>query len=207
MSRILGVVLAGGQARRMGGGDKCLLEICGRSMLERILERAKPQVDHLVINANGDPRRFASFDHAVIPDTVGGFLGPLAGILSAMEFAEKDEDGFEWLASFPGDAPFIPSTLVDELSAAASRDLVQLARAVSNGRQHPVCGLWHVSLATDLRKALVEDGMRKIDLWTAGYSLVEVEFPAEGYDPFLNVNSPDDLDSVRRLFATTVQAL
>jgi len=191
--RIGGILLAGGQSRRMGGGDKCLRLLGGRPILARIIERAAPQVAQLVINANGDPARFAPFDLPVAADTVEGFAGPLAGVLTGMEWAAANAPECDWIATFASDAPFFPVDFVARLSAALAGSGGDMACAVSDGRRHPVFGLWPVALRAELRRALVDREIRKVDNWTDGYNLREVEFAVGAIDPFFNVNRPEDL--------------
>jgi len=190
---VVGVLLAGGLARRMGGGDKCLRPLGGRPLLAHIVARARPQVGRLVLNANGDPARFAAFGLEVAADGIAGFAGPLAGILAAMDWAADNAADAHWLASFPSDAPFLPADLVARLRAAAEAEGRPLACAASGGRTHPVVGLWSLALRDDLRRALVDEGLRKIDLWTARHGVAEVEWPASPVDPFFNANRPEDL--------------
>jgi molybdenum cofactor guanylyltransferase len=198
---VAGVILAGGQSRRMGGGDKCLRELGGRPILARIVERARPQVQVLVLNANGDPARFASFALPVIADSVEGFVGPLGGILAGLDWAAANAPHCRWLASFAGDAPFLPADLVERFVAAVAREGADLAVATSGGQAHPVFGLWRVDLREDLRRALVEEQIYKVDRWTARYKLAAVEFPATPVDPFFNANRPEDLAEAERLLA------
>jgi molybdopterin-guanine dinucleotide biosynthesis protein A len=200
--QIVGVLLAGGLARRMGGGDKCLRLLGGKPILAHIIERVRAQVSALVLNANGDPARFAAFDLPVVPDVVAGFAGPLAGVLTGMEWARAHAASARWLASFATDSPFVPCDLVVRLLDAARHENAPLACAASNGRTHPVMGLWSLDLAGELRSALVEQGMRKIDAWTARYKLATVAFEADPIDPFFNVNSPDELAEAERLIVT-----
>jgi molybdopterin-guanine dinucleotide biosynthesis protein A len=197
MDAVAGVVLAGGLARRMGGGDKGLRPIGGTAMLERVIARARPQVGHLALNANGDPTRFAAYGVPVVADVVGGFAGPLAGVLTGMEWAAPAA----WLATFPTDTPFLPLDLVARLRAAAEGEGADLACAASGGRTHPVVGLWRVALAGDLRRAMVDEGVRKIDLWTARHRLAVVAFADTPFDPFFNANAPGDLAEAERLAA------
>ena len=194
-----GVVLAGGLARRMGGGDKSLRLLGGRPLLEHIVERVRPQVGPLVLNANGDPGRFAAFGLPVVPDTIEGFAGPLAGVLAGMEWAVAEAPDCQFLASFPGDSPFLPRDLVARLARAIEAEGADMACAASNGRAHPVAGLWPVRLAADLRRAMVEEEVRKVDVWTARYRLATVQFAADPYDPFFNANRPDDLTLAERM--------
>ncbi|MBT5413451.1 MAG: molybdenum cofactor guanylyltransferase MobA [Rhodospirillaceae bacterium] len=197
---VCGVLLAGGQSRRMGGGDKCLRPLGGRPILSHIVERARPQVEALVLNANGDPARFAEFGLPVAADRFEGFAGPLAGVLTGMEWTHENAPHCPLIATFPTDAPFFPSDLVEVMEESLRLGGAELACAASDGRLHPVFGLWPVRLAPALREAL-EGGARKVDDWTAGYRLIEVEFPSSGFDPFFNTNRPEDLDEAERLLA------
>ncbi|ALJ34703.1 molybdenum cofactor guanylyltransferase MobA [Azospirillum brasilense] len=198
---IAGVLLAGGLSRRMGGGDKSLRTLGGRSILERIVATVRPQVGPLVLNANGDPARFAAFGLPVAADVVEGFAGPLAGVLTGMEWARANAPGCRLLASFATDAPFIPGDLVARLVGAVEREGADLACARSDGQEHPVFGLWRVDLADDLRRAMVEEDMRKVDAWTARYRLAVADFATDPVDPFFNTNRPDDLAEAERLMA------
>lgn len=190
---VLGVLLAGGLARRMGGGDKCLKVLGGRTLLARAVERARPQVDELILNATGDPARFAECGLDVIGDAVPGFAGPLAGVLAGMERAAAHMGEDVWVATFPTDAPFFPGDLVARLRDAVMAQGADLACARSAGRSHPVFALWPVRLRGALRAALVEEGVRKVGLWLARYRVAEVDFPTEPVDPFFNINTPEDL--------------
>lgn len=187
----VGVILAGGLARRMGGGDKPMREIAGKPILSHVIERVGPQCGALVLNANGDAARFAAFGLPVVADTVEGFAGPLAGILAGLDWAAAQQA--QWLVSVAGDCPFLPRDLVPRFLDAQQRNDADLVVAQSDGQSHPVVGLWKVSLREDLRQALVEEGLRKIDRWTARYKLVSVEWDAKPYDPFFNANAPEDL--------------
>lgn len=202
MQAVVGVLLAGGQARRMGGGDKGLKEIGGRPLLAHVIERARPQVARLVLNANGDPARFAGYGLSVVADGVLGFPGPLAGILAGMDWARLQEPDVPWLVSLPTDTPFMPPDLVAGLVAMATLTGAEITVAASGGRAHPVVALWPVRLAGELRRALAEEGVRKIDAWTARYRTASAEFPVVPHDPFFNVNTPDDVAEAERLLAT-----
>ncbi|MFZ0808994.1 MAG: molybdenum cofactor guanylyltransferase MobA, partial [Bradyrhizobium sp.] len=169
-----GVLLAGGLARRMGGGDKPMRQIAGRTILDRVIARIQPQCDGLILNANGDPARFASFGLPVIADTVKDFPGPLAGILAALDWAAANRPGVEFILSAAADCPFLPRDLVARLHCARDEQDAQLAVAASAGQSHPVIGLWSVALREELRHALVVEDMRKIDRWTARYRLATV---------------------------------
>lgn len=194
----VGLLLAGGLSRRMGGGDKCLRPLGGRPMLARIIERARPQVAALVLNANGDPARFRAFDLPVAEDVIEGFAGPLAGVLTGMEWAARHQPDAAWLATFATDAPYFPRDLVARLHAAIAREGADMASARSGGQDHPVFGLWPVRLGAELRRAMAE-GVRKVDLWTARYKLAVAEFAAAPFDPFFNANRPEDLAEAERL--------
>jgi molybdopterin-guanine dinucleotide biosynthesis protein A len=194
----IGLLLAGGLSRRMGGGDKCLRPLGGQPVLAHIIARARPQVAALVLNANGDPARFAAFGLPVAADVIGGFAGPLAGVLTGMEWAAAHRPDAAWLATFATDAPFFPTDLVARLHEAVARDKAEMACARSAGQDHPVFGLWPVRLAADLRRAM-EAGVRKVDLWTARHKLAVAEFSAQPFDPFFNANRPEDLAEAERL--------
>jgi len=197
---ILGVLLAGGQSLRMGGGDKSLRVLGGETILARIIARARPQVAELALNANGDPERFKEYGLPVLADGIAGFVGPLAGILAGLDWAAGR--GASHVVSFATDAPFLPLDLVARLVAAAEADKAGIACAQSQGRLHPVFGLWPVGMREDLRRALTEEGLRKVGLWTGRFSMAVVEFPEEGgVDPFLNVNAPEDLAEAERVLA------
>lgn len=195
----LGVVLAGGLARRMGGGDKPMREIGGRTILAHVIERLAPQCDGLVLNANGDPARFAAFGLTVVADSVAGNPGPLAGVLAALDWAAEHRPQAQFVVSVAGDCPFLPRDLVGRLHEARLRDDAELAVAASGGRSHPVIGLWKVALRGELRHALVEEDLRKIDRWTARYRLATVDWPVEPVDPFFNANTVEDLSEAELL--------
>ncbi|HEX9837146.1 MAG TPA: molybdenum cofactor guanylyltransferase MobA [Alphaproteobacteria bacterium] len=201
VQRIAGVLLAGGQSRRMGGGDKCLRTLGGETILARILARVRPQVGPLVLNANGDPARFASYGIPVARDVVEGFAGPLAGVLTGLEWARANGPECPLVASFACDAPFLPEDLVARLHAAMKRDGADLACATSGGREHPVFGLWPVALAHALRRALVDEDMRTVDAFTARYKLARADFACDPVDPFFNVNAPEDMREAESLLA------
>lgn len=195
----LGVVLAGGLGRRMGGGDKPMRQIGGRTILAHVIERLAPQCDGLVLNANGDPARFASFGLPVIADTIEGYPGPLAGVLAGLEWAAANRPDVEWVVSAAGDCPFLPRNLVPRLQQTRISEEADLAVAASGGQTHPVIGLWKVALHDELRHALVAEDMRKIDRWTARYRLATVSWPVEPVDPFFNANTVEDLEEAERL--------
>jgi molybdopterin-guanine dinucleotide biosynthesis protein A len=188
----LGLILAGGLARRMGGGDKARIRVGHATILQRVLARLAPQCSRLVINANGDPARFADSGLPVVPDSVPDFAGPLAGILAGLDWAAANEPAAEWIASAPGDCPFLPQDLVTRLHESRLAAGTPLACARSGEWRHPVIGLWPVTLREDLRRALVAEGLHKIELWTARHGIAIADWPNAPVDPFFNVNTPDD---------------
>ena len=198
--RIAGVILAGGLAKRMGGGDKGMRLLAGRPILAWVIERAQPQVAALALNANGDPARLARYCLPVVPDGVADFAGPLAGVLAGLDWAAERVADATHVASFATDAPFLPRDLVARLAAAVEAG-ADLACAASGGRSHPVFGLWPLRLRDDLRRALGDEGIRKVDQWTGRYRLETVAFAAEPVDPFFNANRPEDLAEAERLVA------
>jgi molybdopterin-guanine dinucleotide biosynthesis protein A len=189
-----GLVLAGGLARRMGGGDKARIEIGGVTILDRVLATLSGQCQGMVINANGDPKRFADTGLGVIADSVPDFAGPLAGILAGLDYLAAQNNGIEWLLSVPGDCPFLPDDLVERLHAARRKmgAGVPLACARSGDWRHPVVGLWPLALREDLRKALTVEGLHKIEIWTARHGVAIADWPDQSVDPFFNVNTPED---------------
>ena len=191
-SRILGLVLAGGLARRMGGGDKPLRTVGGATILDRVLGRLRPQCDAIVLNANGDPGRFASTGLPVVPDNVPDFVGPLAGILAGLDWAAANAPDIETVASVPGDCPFLPRDLVQRLRTVRADADLPLVCARSGEWRHPVVGLWPVALREDLRRALTVEGLRKIEIWTGRHGVALADWPLEPVDPFFNVNTPED---------------
>jgi molybdenum cofactor guanylyltransferase len=200
-SAIPGVILAGGLARRMGGGDKPMRRIGDRTILERVIARLMPQCDGLVLNANGDPARFAGFGLPVIADSVADFPGPLAGILAGLDWAAANRPEISFILSAAADCPFLPRDLVARLHRARVEQNAQLAVAASDGQSHPVIGLWSVALRDELRHALVVEDIRKVDRWTARYALATVTWPTTPFDPFFNANTADDVAEAKRLAA------
>lgn len=196
--RVLGVLLAGGLAQRMGGGDKPLKTVAGISILDRVIGRMVMQCDGLVLNANGDPLRFAFTALPVVPDVLPDYAGPLAGILAGMEHAAAH--GYQSILTVSADSPFLPRDLALRLILERRRQKLKLACAKSGGFTHPPIGLWDVDLRHDLRAALLE-GERKIDRWTKRHGVAEVEWTVVPYDPFFNANTPDDLASAEAIVA------
>jgi molybdopterin-guanine dinucleotide biosynthesis protein A len=199
--KTLGLILAGGLARRMGGGDKPLTKIGGATILDRALDRMRPQCRALVLNANGDPARFAWTGLPVVADDVQDFAGPLAGILAGLDWTAQHAPDIATVVSVPGDCPFLPRDLVARLQQARAMSGAPLACARSGEWRHPVVGLWPVALRHDLREALTREGLRKIELWTARHGVALADWPAEPVDPFFNVNTPEDAAAAERLAA------
>lgn len=201
MTAAPGIILAGGLASRMGGGDKGLLMLGEQPLLTHVIARLRPQVSGLALNANGDAARFADFGLPVLPDSVPGYAGPLAGVLAGLDWAAGQ--GADSIVTAAADTPFFPTDLVARLQSAAAGMNVPLVLAATpdarRGRvRHPTFGLWPVALRDDLRAAL-RDGMRKVVLWTDRHGAREALFPTLGHDPFFNVNTPADLQAAAAL--------
>jgi len=204
MSRdIAGIILAGGLSRRMGGGDKTLLALGGRPLLGHVVARLAPQVGSLALSANGDPARFAAIGLSVLADTVEGHAGPLAGILTGLEWVAANT-ACEALVTAAGDTPFLPADLVAMLASAAAHRPGSIAVASSSGRRHPTFALWPLGLRQALRHFLVDEDNRRVSAFVEHHDFVEVEFPLSALggseiDPFFNINTPDDLAVAERL--------
>ena len=190
---ITGVILAGGLAKRMGGGDKCLLPLGGKTLLQRSIERAQPQVSELILNANGNSLRFARSRLPVIADLFANFPGPLAGIHAALTFMDERNPNNEWLASFACDTPFFPRDMVQQLLAAAGDSRLVVAR--SNGRVHPIFALWHASMLGKVEQRLQKGDTPRLQEWIEDFAPVYGDFSSASYDPFFNINTPQDLYS------------
>ena len=205
MDRPLGVILAGGLARRMGGGDKSLLSLGASSrVLDLVIARLGAQVDQMVLNANGDPARFDEFGLSVVADSLDGFMGPLAGVLAGLDYAA--DHGFDHVVSVAADTPFFPTDLVLALETASKHMDVPIALAATNiegGKtvRHPTFGLWPVALREDLRSAL-QDGLRKVVLWTDQHGAETHVFDSGEIDPFFNINTPEDLELANKMMET-----
>lgn len=191
------LILAGGLARRMGGGDKPLIEVEGRSLLDRVVERLRPQAETILLNVNGAPERYQSFALPMVPDVVDGYAGPLVGVLTGLEWMRANAPDRRWLLTVAADTPLFPDDLTARMMEAVTREGAKLACARTGAQAHPVFGLWSVELLDDLRHAVVEEGARKIDAWTARHGLATVEWPTTPHDPFFNVNTPEDVIRLR----------
>jgi molybdenum cofactor guanylyltransferase/molybdopterin-guanine dinucleotide biosynthesis protein MobB len=208
---IAGVLLAGGLSRRMGGGDKALLTLGGRPLISRVAEGIRPQVDALALNANGDPARFASLDLPIVPDEAADFPGPLAGVLAALHWAQRDHPGARSVLSVPADAPFIPSDLARRLAVAQAGSGGHVAVAASRGRRHHVIALWPLAAAAAIEAALAR-GDRKVEamidaLGATAVPFADIDIGGQAIDPFFNVNTPDDLALAERLLALAQTAV
>jgi len=197
----IGVVLAGGLARRMGGGDKARIRIGGVTVLERIIERLRPQCAGLILNANTDAARFADIGLPVVADSVPDYAGPLAGILAGLDWTAEHATQIEWIVSAPGDCPFLPRDLVTRLHQARVGASALLACASSAKRPHPAAAIWPVELREDLRRALTRDGVRRVTEWSARYPFGMAAWAATPVDPFFNINTPEDVAEAERLAA------
>ena len=197
----LGLVLAGGLARRMGGGDKARIRVGGATILQRVLGCIAPQCARVIINANGDPARFADTGLTVVADEVPDFAGPLAGILAGLDWAAANVSGICDIVSVPGDCPFLPPDLVARLAVAREEAGTPLACARSGEWRHPVVALWPISLREDLRRALMQEGLHKIEVWTARHGVAIAEWPSAPVDPFFNVNTPEDAAAAEQMAA------
>lgn len=192
---VAGVILAGGQSRRMGGGDKSLLTLGGKPLLAHVIDRLAPQVGALALNANGDAERFSEYGLPVVPDSIEGFAGPLAGVLAGMDWAS--EQGMDYIVTAAADTPFFPENLLIALQMAREGEGTKLAMAMTPDptrkfARHPTFGLWSVDLREDLRGAL-QSGVRKVVQWTEPQGCAKMVFNFEGPDPFFNVNTPEDM--------------
>lgn len=196
MKAPVGVILAGGLASRMGGGDKGLLPLGDSTILGHVVDRLSPQVSELALNANGDPARFAALGLPVLPDSVQGHAGPLAGVLAGLDWAAGK--GASHLVTAAADTPFFPGDLVPRLIAAAEDQGKPIALARTANGRHPTFGLWPVSLRDNLRAAL-DEGLRKVVLWTDRHGTASADFPTGRFDPFFNVNTPQDLAEAESL--------
>ncbi len=191
VSPVLGLILAGGRARRLGGVDKALVELAGKPLLQHVITRLRPQLPDMAINANDDPGRFTAYSLPVISDSLED-AGPLAGVLAGMEWAASNMPEVEWIATVAVDTPFFPADYISRMQAAISGG-ADMARACSNNRAHPVFGIWPLQLAGELRNALEVEGLRKIDLWTARFNCDDIAFSGDDFDPFFNINTPEDI--------------
>ena len=191
--KILGVILAGGLSRRMGGKNKFLKKINNNVIIDLIIERAKKQVDKLIINVNNEIPYLSKFNLSIIPDIVKGYKGPLAGVLSGMSWAKKQSKNIDYIATFACDAPFFPKNLVQNLLSEIKNDNLDIIIPKYNGQKHPVFGIWSVDLIDSLKKYIVEDDLQKVDTWIIKHKFKILDFKNLKYDPFFNINTPEEL--------------
>ena len=191
---IAGLILAGGSGLRLGGADKAMVALGDRPLLRHVLDRFAPQVDVIAVSANGDPARLARFGAEVLPDRTGAGLGPLAGLLEGMIWAASR--GHARLATVAVDTPFLPCDMVATLDRGAGARGIALAS--SDSGLHPTAAIWPTDLAADLAGAIAA-GERRLGRYALDRGAVRVAFASDGHDPFLNVNTPEDLDSAIRL--------
>lgn len=205
--RLLGVILAGGRSQRMGVGDKGLLPLGGKPLVAHVIERLRPQLPILVVNANGDPARFAQFGLPVVEDRITGYQGPLAGLQAVMRHAldMNDEARPSHIVTVAADTPFFPADLVARLVQAQQAEGAEIALAASGGNIHPVFGLWPVALEGDLASWLSSGEKPRVSAWAKRHRLAEVRFgplqTADGaiVDPFFNINTREDLAQAQQL--------
>ncbi|TDQ34904.1 molybdenum cofactor guanylyltransferase MobA [Phyllobacterium brassicacearum] len=206
--RIAGVILAGGQSSRMGGQDKAMLPFGDRRLIDHVYERLSRQIDTIALNSNGDPSRFSDLRVTVFPDDIGGFAGPLAGILAAMEWAANQATPFSHIVTVAADTPFFPEDLVHTLRRSIADAPSHIGVAASGGRLHPVFGFWPVFHRADLRQWLSDDKNRRVLTWIEGHPHKVAEFPivtartGTPFDPFFNINTPQDITDARQRWIT-----
>ena len=198
---VVGILLASNSHRTTNSGEKCLKKLMGKPVLSYVIERALPQVTSLILNANGDPTRFQDISIPVVPDAIEELSGPLAGILTGMEWARDNDPKAEWLATFATDSPFIPHDLVLHMLEEIERHQADMAYISCGGKPHPEYGLWPVELAEDLRYALTEENIKSVDKWTQLYNAITVEYPAKPIDRFTLSNNIEGIVDVERNYA------
>jgi len=206
LSPVFGIILAGGLARRMGGGDKGFKTVGGKPILTHVIDRLKDQCTGLVLNANGDLSRLAPFGLPIAADEVQDFAGPLAGLLAGLDWIAAHQPQVAFALSAPTDTPFLPEDLVASLTSTQQETGAAIVVAVSGGPTHPVIALWALSLRVDLRKALFEEKMHKVGLFIARHQVTYADWPVEPYDPFFNANEPQDLEEAEKILKNSLRA-
>ena len=196
---MIGIILAGGLATRMGGGDKGLRAVGGLPILDRLIATLRLQCEALVVSANGDADRLASYGLPVVPDDLPNNLGPLAGVLAGLDWIAAHHPDCQFAVSAPTDTPFLPKDFVARLQDVRVEDRAMIVCARSGGATHPVASLWSVSLRHDLRKALVDDGLRKVGAFLSRHPVAYADWPVHPYDPFFNANVPEDLNEAEAI--------
>jgi molybdopterin-guanine dinucleotide biosynthesis protein A len=195
----IGILLAGGRATRLGGDDKALKTLRGVPLLARVAAILRPQCGSFLISANGDITRFAQFGAPVVVDDVGGFAGPLAGILAGLDFIARQQPQATWAVSVATDTPFLPADLVERLHSARTAAKADLACARSGGATHAVVALWPVAIRAALRRALVGENLHKVNRFMSRYNVAYADWPTAPFDPFFNINRPEDLADAERI--------
>ena len=196
--KIIGAIIAGGKSSRMEAREKAFLELGGKSILSHLIERFGPQVDQLVINANGEPARFSEFGLVVIPDVLTSLTTPLAGLHASLQFAQKARA--EVLVSVPSDTPFLPPDLVSKFLEKTVASGAAIAS--SGGQDHYIIGAWKTELLDDLERAIANDNLFRVKDWAHKVSAQKVEWPTHPFDPLFNVNTPEDLRIAEQIAGT-----
>jgi molybdenum cofactor guanylyltransferase len=201
VDQVAGVIVAGGQSRRWGGGDKFLAAVGGKILLRHVIDRVRRQVRMLILNANSPAPEYGGLGMTTIPDNVTGDRGPLAGVLTGLDWVRENLPGVKWVMTVPSDAPFLPTDLAARLLASVTDEGADMGCVMSGGRTHPVIGLWPVALCDQLRHDLTINDVRKVDAWTANYKIAYPAWSVEPVDPFFNINTRDDLEVAETLIA------
>ena len=189
--KMIAMIMLGGQSKRMGGGIKSLMEFNNKVIFERIFQRLKPQINKIFVNCNYEEIKLKRYNIPIIKDQKKGFLGPLAGIHAGMKWIKKNEKDIDWLITIPGDTPFIPNDLIDQLASKTSKKL-KIILTKSKNKIHPSIGIWHIDLLDDLNISL-DNGARKILTWAEKHPMEFINYSIKNFDPFFNINSKDDL--------------
>ncbi len=197
-NNVCAIILTGGLSKRMGGENKTFKKFNNRIIFDRILNKVESQVGKIIISSNGDKNLFNSYKIVVVADILKGFLGPLAGIHSGFKWLIDNEIKCEWLATIPGDTPFIPDDLIEKLIEKANLGNHKIIIAKSFGKIHPTVGLWHISLYKNLEENIIK-GKRKILDWASNHSLKYLEFKGFKYDPFFNINYKEDIKKAEEI--------
>lgn len=196
-NKVLALIMIGGQSKRMGGGIKSFIEFNNKNLFDRILERTKPQIEKIIINCNIDEKKLLKYKIPIIKDLKKGYLGPLAGIHSAMNWIHLKEPQIEWLITIPGDTPFIPNDLISNFKNKISSES-KIILAQSNNKTHPIIGAWHISLLSSLNSQL-DEGVRKIISWAKLHPIDYINYSTENYDPFFNINTKIDVEIAKKI--------
>jgi len=195
---ILGAILAGGKSKRMGK-DKLFLELNNKKLIEHTIDKVKKYLKQLIIVTNQNNEFFSENNLTVVKDCIAGQLGPLVGILTAMEWAKKNSKKYSWVATFPCDTPFFPETIIKSFIKESERKDSLMLCASSHGRKHNIFGLWSLALYDKLKDDLVNNKIRKVQDWTEKNKIKNLEFKFEDYDPFFNINTKEDLEFAKKL--------